>query len=44
MSLRHLHRLFLTSKYLSTAGSATSHCVIEIEPTRIEMLEFTPKA
>ncbi len=44
MSLRHLHRLFLTSKYLSTSDPASRHCVIEIEPTRIEILERMPRA
>ena len=44
MSLRHLHRLFLTSKYLSTTDPASRHCIIEIEPTRIEILEPVPGA
>ena len=39
MSLRHLHRLFLTSKYLSATDPTSRHCVIEVEPTRIEILE-----
>lgn len=43
MSVRHLHRLFLTSKYLSATGPANRHCVIEIEPTRIEILEPRPE-
>lgn len=38
MSLKHLHRLFLTSKYLSTNDPTSRHCVIEVEPTRIEVL------
>lgn len=38
MSLRHLRRLFLTTKYLSTADPESRHCVIEVEPTRIEVL------
>jgi len=37
-SLRHLHRVFLTSKYLSTSDPANRHCVIEVEPIRIEIL------
>jgi general stress protein 26 len=39
MSLRHLHRLFLTSKYLFTTDPTSRHCVIEVEPTRFEILE-----
>lgn len=39
MSLRHLHRLFLTSRYLSTADPASRHCVIEVEPTGVEILD-----
>lgn len=38
MSLRHMHRVFLTSKYLSTSDPANRHCVIEVEPTKIEIL------
>ena len=38
MSLRHLHRVFLTSKYLSTSDPTNRHCVIEVEPTKIEIL------
>lgn len=38
MSLRHMHRVFLTSKYLSTSDPANHHCVIEVEPTKIEIL------
>lgn len=38
MSLRHPHRLFLTSKYLTTTDPTSRHCVIEVEPTRIELL------
>lgn len=38
MSFRHLHRVFLTSKYLSTSDPANRHCVIEVEPTKIEIL------
>ena len=44
MSLRNLHRLFLTSKYLSTTDPAIRHCVIEVEPARIEILEYMPRA
>lgn len=44
MSLRHLHRLVLTSEYLSTADPASRHCVIEIASTRIEILERMPRA
>lgn len=40
MSLRHLYRLFLTTRYLSTNDSTSRHCVIEIEPTRFEILEW----
>ena len=38
MSLRHLHRVFLTSKYLSTSDPTNRHCVIEVKPTKIEIL------
>ncbi len=38
MSIRHLHRLFLTSRYLSTTDPGSHHCVIEVEPTGIEVL------
>jgi general stress protein 26 len=44
MSLRNLRRLFLTGKYLSTTDPAGRHCVIEIEPTQIEILEPMPRA
>jgi hypothetical protein len=40
MSLRHLHRVFLTSKYLSTTDPTNRHCVIEVEPTKIEILGY----
>jgi general stress protein 26 len=39
MSLRHLHRLLLTSKYLSTTGPASRRCVIDVEPTQFEILD-----
>jgi general stress protein 26 len=47
MSLRNLYRLLLTSTYLSTANTANTasgHCVIEVEPTHIEILEHLPEA
>ena len=44
MSLSNLHRLFLTSKYLSTTDPTSRHCIIEIEPTRIEIQERMPRA
>lgn len=39
MSIRHLRRLLLTSRYLSSSDASSRHCVIEIAPTVIEMLE-----
>ncbi len=39
MSLRNVHRLYLTSKYLTTTDPTSRHCVIEVEPTSIEILE-----
>ena len=38
MSLRHMHRLYLTTRYLST-DPTSGHCVIEVDATRFEILE-----
>jgi general stress protein 26 len=43
MSVRHLRRLFLTSQYHSTDEPGLRHCVIEVEPARIEILERIPR-
>ena len=43
MSASHFHRLFLTSKYLSTTDPTSHHCVIEVEPTRIEILRLSTR-
>lgn len=39
MSLRNFHRLYLTTKYLTTTDPTSRHCVIEVEPGSIEILE-----
>ncbi len=39
MSIRHVHRLYLTSKYLPTTDPTSRHCVVEVEATRFEILE-----
>lgn len=41
MSLTHLRQLFLTKRYLSSDDPATSHCVIEIDATDVELLTST---
>jgi general stress protein 26 len=38
MSLTHLRQLFLTTRYLSSDDPATSHCIIEIDVTEVELL------
>ncbi len=38
MSLTHLRQLFLTRSYLFTGDAGSRHCVIEVEPTSVEML------
>jgi general stress protein 26 len=38
MSLTHIRQLFLTRRYLSSGDPASSHCVIEIAPTEVELL------
>ena len=43
MSVKHLHRLYLTTKYLSTADPTSRHCVIEVDPTRFEILKRIPR-
>lgn len=40
MSLGHMHRLSVTSKYLSTADPTSAHRIIEVDRTRFEILEF----
>ena len=44
MSLRHVHRLFLTTRYLSTTDPTSGHCIIEVVPTRFEVLDPMPGA
>ena len=39
MSGRNLHRLFLTTRYLATVDQDSRHCVIEVEPTNVEILD-----
>lgn len=38
MSLTHLRQLFLTNRYLSSDDPTTSHCVIEVDATDVELL------
>lgn len=38
MSLAHLRQLLLTRSYLFTGETGSRHCVIEVEPTSVEML------
>jgi hypothetical protein len=38
MTVRNLHRLLLTTRYLATTDEDSRHCVIEVEPTYVEIL------
>lgn len=42
MSLTHLRQVFLTARYLSSDDPASSHCVIEIDATDVELLTSAP--
>lgn len=38
MSLTHIRQLFLTRRYLTSDDPNSTHCVIDVRPTGIELL------